>query len=174
MVVSMFGAMVAPRPLDVAREMVRVTRPGGRSVMGNWIPGDPTLVARILKICTAYAPPPPPGFISPMTWSQEDVVIERFQAAGVGREAIQLNSATYTFEFQGAPAGFVDIFRRYYGPTMNAFEAAQSEGSAEELRAELDALFTAQNISPAADHTTIPARYLHVSIHCPPPASSGS
>jgi ubiquinone/menaquinone biosynthesis C-methylase UbiE len=68
LVVSIFGAMFAPRPFDVAREMVRVTPPGGRIVMGNWIPNDPTLVAQILKISSAYSPPPPEGFISPMTW----------------------------------------------------------------------------------------------------------
>src|SRR5262249_22610268 len=68
LVVSVFGAMFAPRPFDVAREMVRVTRRGGRIVMGNWIPGDPTLVAQILKISSAYTPPPPEGFVSPMNW----------------------------------------------------------------------------------------------------------
>jgi ubiquinone/menaquinone biosynthesis C-methylase UbiE len=68
LVVSVFGAMFAPRPFDVAKEMVRVTRSGGRIVMGNWIPGDPTFVAQILKISAAYSPPPPEGFISPMTW----------------------------------------------------------------------------------------------------------
>jgi Methylase involved in ubiquinone/menaquinone biosynthesis len=67
LVVSIFGAMFAPRPFDVAKEMVRVTRPGGRIVMGNWIPGDPTLVAQILKISSSYSPPPPDGFVSPMT-----------------------------------------------------------------------------------------------------------
>ncbi len=59
LVISIFGAMFAPKPFDVAKEMVRVTRPGGRIVMGNWIPEDPTLVAQILKICSAYLPPPP-------------------------------------------------------------------------------------------------------------------
>src|SRR5262245_20385222 len=83
LVVSMFGAMFAPKPFDVAKEMVRVTRPGGRIVMGNWIPGDPTLVAQILRISSAYTPPPPEGFISPMTWGIESNVIERFAAAGV-------------------------------------------------------------------------------------------
>src|SRR6185295_15933961 len=67
LVVSIFGAMFAPKPFDVAKEMVRVTRPGGRIVMGNWIPNDPTLVAQVLKISSAYSPPPPEGFISPMT-----------------------------------------------------------------------------------------------------------
>jgi ubiquinone/menaquinone biosynthesis C-methylase UbiE len=81
LVVSIFGAMFAPKPFDVAKEMVRVTRPGGR--IGNWIPNDPTLVAQILKISAAYAPPPPEGFISPMTWGIESNVIERFGGAGV-------------------------------------------------------------------------------------------
>src|SRR6516225_10763813 len=83
LVVSIFGAMFAPKPFDVAKEMVRVTRPGGRIVMGNWIPGDPTLVAQVLKISSAYTPPPPEGFISPMTWGVESNVIERFGAAGI-------------------------------------------------------------------------------------------
>ena len=82
LVVSIFGAMFAPKPFDVAREMVRVTRPGGRIVMGNWIPGDPTLVAQILKISSAYSPPPPEGFVSPMTWGVESNVIERFGRPG--------------------------------------------------------------------------------------------
>ncbi len=81
LVVSIFGAMFAPRPFEVAKEMVRVTRPDGRIVMGNWIPNDPTLVAQILKISSAYMPPPPEGFVSPMTWGVESNVIERF--AGV-------------------------------------------------------------------------------------------
>lgn len=68
LVVSIFGAMFAPKPFDVAKALVRVTKPGGRIVMGNWIPNDPTLVAQILKISSAHAPPPPEGFISPMTW----------------------------------------------------------------------------------------------------------
>ena len=83
LVVSIFGAMFAPKPFDVAKEAVRVTRPGGRIVMGNWIPGDPTLVAQILKISSAYSPAPPDGFVSPMTWGVEENVVERFAAAGV-------------------------------------------------------------------------------------------
>ena len=86
-VVSIFGAMFAPKPFDVAKEMVRVTKPGGRIFMGNWIPNDPTLVAQILKISSAYAPPPPEGFISPMTWGVESNVLERLGAAGIPKEA---------------------------------------------------------------------------------------
>jgi ubiquinone/menaquinone biosynthesis C-methylase UbiE len=103
LVVSVFGAMFAPKPFDVAKEMVRVTRPGGRIIMGNWIPNDPTLVAQILKISSAYSPPPPEGFVSPMTWGLEANVIERFAAAGVPREQISFARDTYTFNFPGAP-----------------------------------------------------------------------
>jgi ubiquinone/menaquinone biosynthesis C-methylase UbiE len=123
LVVSIFGAMFAPKPFDVAKEMVRVTRPGGRIVMGNWIPNDPTLVAQILKVSSSYSSPPPEGFISPMTWGIEDNVIERFAGAGVPREKILFVRDTYTFNFSGPPSEFVDAFRKYYGPTMNAFEA---------------------------------------------------
>lgn len=162
LVVSIFGAMFAPKPFDVAREMVRVTRPGGRIVMGNWIPGDPTLVAQILKIASAYSPPPPEGFVSPMTWGTEAHVTERFAAAGVLRERISFARETYTFHFPGAPSGFLAAFRKYYGPTMNAFEAAERSGRATELQNELEDLFVSQNASPSQDATSIPATYLRV------------
>ncbi len=125
--VSIFGAMFAPRPFDVAREMVRVTRPGGRIVMGNWIPNDPTLVAQILRISSAYSPPPPEGTISPMTWGVESNVVERFGAAGISKEQISCVRDTYTFNYAGSPSDFVTAFRAYYGPTMNAFEAAEKK-----------------------------------------------
>src|SRR5207342_1311541 len=95
LVVSIFGAMFAPKPFDVAKEMVRVTRPGGRIVMGNWIPGDPTLVAQILKISASYSPPPPEGFVSPVTWGIEKDVAERFGAAGVPEESISCERDTF-------------------------------------------------------------------------------
>jgi SAM-dependent methyltransferase len=164
LVVSIFGAMFAPRPFDVAREVVRVTRPGGRIVMGNWIPNDPTLVAQILKISSAYSPPPPEGFVSPMTWGVEDNVIERFVGAGVPEEKISFERDTYTFNFPGAPSELVAVFRAYYGPTMNAFEAAAADGREAELHAELDALFTSQNTSLREDATLIPATFLRVSV----------
>ena len=147
LVVTIFGAMFAPKPLDVAREMVRVTRPGGRIVMGNWIPNDPTLVAQILKISASYSPPPPEGFVSPMTWGVEANVVERFGAAGVAPENISFSRETYTFNFAGTPTEFVNTFRTYYGPTMNAFAAAEKSGREAELQQELEALFTAQNTS---------------------------
>ena len=126
LVVSIFGAMFAPRPFDVAKEMVRVTRPGGRIVMGNWIPDDPTLVAQILKISASYSPPPPEGFISPMTWGVEDTVIERFAAAGVPANNISFQKDTYTFNSPVTPAELLATFRTYYGPTINAFDAAKT------------------------------------------------
>jgi SAM-dependent methyltransferase len=165
LVISIFGAMFAPRPLDVAKEVVRVTRPGGRIVMGNWIPNDPTLVAQILKISASYSPPPPEGFVSPMTWGIEDHVIERFAGAGVPEEQISFERNTYTFNFPGAPAELVGLFRAYYGPTMNAFEAATANGREADLQAELEALFNAQNTSTSEEAaTSIPATFLRVTV----------
>src|SRR6476619_5700216 len=100
-VMSIFGAMFAPKPFEVAKEMVRVTKPGGRIVMGNWIPNDPTLVAQILKTSSAYSPPPPEGFVSPMTWGVESNVLERFTAAGVATNAVSCVRDTFTFDFDG-------------------------------------------------------------------------
>ena len=164
LVVSIFGAMFAPRPFDVAKELVRVTRPGGRIVMGNWIPNDPTLVAQILKISSSYSPPPPEGFVSPMTWGVEDNVLERFAAAGVPEENVSFERDTYTFDFAGTPSELVALFRAYYGPTMNAFEAAAANGREADLQDELEALFNTQNASPSEDATSIPATFLRVTV----------
>jgi ubiquinone/menaquinone biosynthesis C-methylase UbiE len=162
LVVSIFGAMFAPKPFEVAKEMVRVTRPGGRIVMGNWIPNDPTFVAQLLKISSNYTPPPPEGFVSPMTWGVESNVIERFAAAGVPKENISFARNTFTFNFPGTPSAYVDEFRKYYGPTMNAFEAAEKNGRAAELQKELEELFNSQNRSQNA--TMIPATFLRVTV----------
>lgn len=164
LVVTIFGAMFAPKPLDVAKEMVRVTRPGGRIVMGNWIPGDPTLVAQILKISSAYTPPPPAGFISPMLWGVESDVIERFTAAGVAKEDISFHKDTFNFEIPCTPSEFVGRFRKYYGPTMNAFEAAEKNGKEANLQHELEDLFNGQNKSGSNDTTFIPANFLKVTV----------
>jgi len=166
LVVSIFGAMFAPRPMEVAKEMVRVTRPGGRIIMGNWIPGDPTLVAQILKISANYTPPPPEGFISPMLWGVESNVVERFTNAGVAKENISFQRDTFTFNFSSSPAEFVHRFRKYYGPTMNAFEAAENNGKAAELQQALEELFTRQNQSGDKNTTYIPATFLRVTVHC--------
>lgn len=164
LVVSIFGAMFAPRPFDVAREMVRVTRPGGRIVMGNWIPGDPTLVAQILKISSAYTPPPPEGFVSPMLWGVEDHVIERFGKAGVEKENISFIRETFTFNDSCTPSECVNKFKNYYGPTMNAFEAAEKNGKALDLQHELEDLFNSQNKSATNKTTSIPATFLRVTV----------
>jgi len=164
LVISIFGAMFAPKPFDVAKEMARVTRPGGRIAMGNWIPGDPTLVAQILKISSSYSPPPPEGFVSPMTWGVEGDVIERFTAAGVSQEKISFERDTYTFNFPAPPSEFLAEFKAYYGPTMNAYEAAAANGREAELNAELDALFNSQNTSPSEAATSIPATFLRVTV----------
>jgi len=165
LVVSIFGAMFAPKPYDVAKEMVRVTRTGGRIVMGNWIPGDPTLVAQILKISSAYTPPPPEGFISPMLWGLEDHVIDRFGKAGIPKERISFVKDTFTFNAPYSPSEFVETFRKYYGPTMNAFEAAEKNGKAEALQSELEELFNRQNQSTTKDTTSIPATFLRVTVN---------
>jgi len=171
LVVSVFGAMFAPKPFDVAKQMVRVTRSGGRIVMGNWIPNDPTLVAQILKISSNYTPPPPEGFVSPMTWGVENNVIERFTAAGIPKENISFARDTFTFNFPGTPEAFVDAFRKYYGPTMNAFEAAEKQGKADELQKQLEELFSSQNdaargraVSNNQQGTSIPATFLRVTV----------
>jgi ubiquinone/menaquinone biosynthesis C-methylase UbiE len=151
LVVSIFGAMFAPKPFEVAQEMVRVTRRGGRIVMGNWIPGDPTLVAQLLKISSAYSPPPAD-------------VIERFAAAGVPAGKVSFARDTYTFRFPGAPSAFVAEFRNYYGPTMNAFAAAEQNAKAASLQQELEALFERENRSSVAGATAIPATFLRVTV----------
>lgn len=162
LVVSLFGAMFAPKPYDVAREMVRVTHPGGRIVMANWIPNDPTLVAQILKTCSAYAPPPPAGFISPMMWGIDDEVRRRFVEAGIPGEKVSFTRETWWFNYPGTPAKFLSVFRNYYGPTMNAFEAAEKNGKAADLQRELESLFEGQNQSHRADVTSIAATFLRV------------
>lgn len=164
LLVSIFGAMFAPKPFEVAKEMVRVTRPGGRIIMGNWIPGDPTLVAQILKISSSYLPPPPEGFVSPMTWGIESNVIERFGAAGVPAEKISFSRETFTFRSPASPSAFVADFRNYYGPTMNAFAAAEQNGKAADLQRELEALFDSQNTNGVMGATSIPATFLRVTV----------
>jgi ubiquinone/menaquinone biosynthesis C-methylase UbiE len=166
LVVSIFGAMFAPKPFEVASEMVRVTRPGGRIVMGNWIPGDPTMVAQILKISSAYTPPPPEVFISPMLWGIESNVTERFVKAGVAKENISFSKQTFTFNAAYPPSGLVDTFKNYYGPTMNAFDAAEKNGKSQALQQELEALLNSQNKSTVAGSTSIPATFLQVIVQC--------
>jgi SAM-dependent methyltransferase len=165
LVVSIFGAMFAPNPGNVAKEMVRVTLRGGRIVMGNWIPGDPTLVAQLLRISASYAPPPPESFVSPARWGVEDDVVERFTAAGVRREHITCERDTYTFVAPVPPAAYLVDFRDYYGPTMNAFAAARADGREDDLWRELEELFTTHNTAPTGETTVIPATFLKVTVN---------
>ncbi len=167
LVVSIFGAMFAPKPEDVAKEMVRVTRPGGRIVMGNWIPDDPTLVAQILKTSSTYLPPPPEGFVSPMTWGSEETVTQRFSSAGVPAQNVSFRREIYTFSFPFPPIELLAEFRNFYGPTMNAYAAAAERGREAELQSELEELFVTQNTSTQAGHTTIPATHLRVEVIAP-------
>ncbi len=162
---SVFGAMFAPKPFDAAKEMVRVTKPGGRIVMGNWIPNDPSsFVSQLLKISSSFTPPPPEGFISPMTWGVDSHIIERFGQAGVPKEKISLVKDTYSFISRDkSPTDVIELFRRFYGPTMNAFEAAQKTGRVEELHKQLLELATAQNKSTGRG-TSIPATFLRVTV----------
>jgi ubiquinone/menaquinone biosynthesis C-methylase UbiE len=164
LVVTVFGAMFAPKPVDVAKEMVRVTKPGGRIVMGNWIPGDPTLVAQVLKTCSAYTPPPPEGFISPMLWGVETNVVERFVQAEVPAENISCEKDSFIFNAPYSPTAFLENFRHFYGPTMNAFAAAEQNGKAAELQKELEDLFNSQNKSGDPNTTSIPATFLRVTV----------
>jgi hypothetical protein len=148
----------------VARELVRVTRPDGRIVMGNWIPGDPTLVAQLLKISSAFTPPPPEGFVSPMTWGLEDHVKERFAAAGIPGDRISFQRDTYTFDYPGTASAYLGEFRTFYGPTMNAYEAAAAAGREDELHAELEALFREHSANSAPGTTSISANFLRVTV----------
>ncbi len=162
---SMFGAMFAPNPPDVAKEMVRVTKPGGRIVMGNWIPNDPTsFVSQLLKIGSSFMPPPPEGFVSPMTWGVDTHIIERFGGAGVPKEKISMVKDTYYFlSPDRSPTHFVESLERFYGPTMNALEAAQKSGKAEEFHKQLLQLAKEQNKSTDGS-TSIPATFLRVTV----------
>jgi ubiquinone/menaquinone biosynthesis C-methylase UbiE len=160
---SVFGAMFAPKPFDVAREMVRVTKRGGHIVMGNWIPNDPTFVSQLLKVSSAFTPPPPEGFISPMTWGVESHIIERFGQAGVPKEKISMVKDTYYFAHsEKSPTEFIELFKRFYGPTMNAVDAARKNGKDEELHKQLVELANAQNKSNAG--TFIPATFMRVTV----------
>jgi len=161
---SMFGAMFAPKPFNVAEEMVRVTKAGGRIVMGNWIPNDPTFVSQVLKISSAFTPPPPEGFVSPMTWGVESHIVERFVQAGVPKENISMVKDTFYFASPDkSPTRFIELFRDFYGPTMNAYEAAQKNGKAPELHQQLLELANSQNKSKDAG-TFIPATYMRVTV----------
>lgn len=163
--ISIFGAMFAPSPFDVAKEMVRVTKPGGRIVMGNWIPNDATsFVSQLLKVCSAYMPPPPEGFVSPMTWGVDTHIVERFGHAGVPKERVSMVKDTYLFLSRDKSSSrFVELLEQFYGPTMNAHDAAQKSGKVEEFHKQLVELAKSQNES-ADGGTSIPATFMRVTV----------
>jgi ubiquinone/menaquinone biosynthesis C-methylase UbiE len=164
---SVFGAMFATKPFDVAEEMVRVTKPGGRIVMGNWIPNDPTFVSQLLKVSSQFTPPLLEGFISPMTWGVDSHIVERFAQAGVPEENISMVRDTYYFASPDqTPTQFIELFEAHYGPTMNAFDAAQKHGKADELRSQLVELANSHNKSKDSG-TFIPATYMRVTVSLP-------
>lgn len=162
---TVFGAMFAPKPHDVAKEMVRVTKPGGRIVMGNWIPNDSTsFVSQLLKISASFTPPPPEGFVSPMMWGLESHIVERFGQAGVSKEQLSLVKDTvYFMSPDKSPTQVIELFRRFYGPTMNAFEAAEKQGKVEDLHGQLVELANVQNKGTNGS-TSIPATFLRVTV----------
>ena len=100
-----------------------------------------------------------------MTWGVEDNVIERFGQAGITADKISFSRETYTFEHPASPRELLAVFRDYYGPTMNAFAAAEVDGRTEQLQKELEDLFTSQNTSPVADRTAVPATFLQVTVN---------
>lgn len=137
-VVTMYGAMFAPRPDVVASELLRVTKPGGRIAMGNWTPAG--FIGQMFKVVATHVPPPP-GMTSPVLWGKDDVVRERF---GNGVSKIETTPRIVKFAFPFSPAEVVEHFRIYYGPTNKAF-GALDENKQAALRKDLEELWTKHN-----------------------------
>lgn len=153
-VVTMFGAMFAPRPELVSAELTRVCRPGGRIAMANWTPGG--FIGQMFKLTGKHVPPPP-NMAPPIKWGDEDTVRERF---GDGIADIKFSKPLCTFRFPFLPAEVVEFFRMYYGPTQRAFEALDQNGQAA-LRKDLEQHWTDHN--KMNDGTTqIESEYLEV------------
>jgi SAM-dependent methyltransferase len=152
-VVTMYGAMFAPRPERTASELLRVVRPGGRIAMANWTPGS--FIGAMLRAHTALVPPPS-GVPSTLLWGDETTVSGRF--AGASRVAF--TRRTIRFDYPVAPAEVVQLFRDWYGPTIRTFEALDARGQAH-LTEALTALWTGHNL--AGDGVTqVESEYLEV------------
>jgi SAM-dependent methyltransferase len=152
-VVTMFGAMFAPRPSTTVAELLRVCRPGGRVAMANWTPSG--FIGRMFKVTAAHVPPP--NIPSPLLWGDEGCVRERF-----GGEVAELRLArrTTSFRLPTTPEQTVDYFRAWYGPTLRAFSALDRDGQAA-LRRDLARLWSENN--RATDGTTdVDSEYLEV------------
>ena len=154
LVISLIGAMFAPRPELVAAELKRVCRPGGKIIMGNWTPGG--FVGQMFKAHGKHVPPPaimPP----PVKWGDEETVRERFKD---GVSHLKLNRRQYPFRYPFPPSQVVEFFRTYYGPSHKAFAALDAEKQAA-LRQDLETLWT--EYSSATDGTTsLESEYLEV------------
>lgn len=154
LVVSLIGAMFAPRPERVAAELVRVCRPGGRIVMANWTPEGH--IGQMFKIIGKHAPPPP-LMAPPMKWGDEATVRERLKE---GIAKLDTTERTYSMRYPFPPAEVVEFFRVYYGPTNRAFAALDATGQSE-LRRDLEELWARNNL--ATDGSThVEAEYLEV------------
>lgn len=153
-VVSLIGAMFAPRPDRVAAELVRVCRPGGRIVMGNWTPEG--FVGQMFKVIGGHVPPPA-LMPSPLLWGAESTVRERLSD---GVAELTLTKRMYPFYYPFPPSEVVEHFRTYYGPMNRAFDALdEAEGDA--LRRDLEQLWTEHN-SETAGTTRYDSEYLEV------------
>ena len=153
-VMTMFGAMFAPRPDVTAAELIRVSKPGGLIAMANWTPE--AFTGQMFKTNAKHVPPPP-GMPSPMLWGKEDVVPERLTA---GISDLQMTRQKIMFNYPFGPAEVVEHFRMYFGPTQKAFESLDADGQAA-LRADLEELWKANN--QATDGTTqVESEYLEV------------
>jgi len=155
-IISVFGAMFAPRPDRVASEFLRVCRPGGTIAMGNWTPTG--FVGKVFAVTAKYVPPPP-GVPAPTLWGDENVVRERF---GSGAKQITCTRRMCDFSYPFPPEEVVQLFRTYFGPTKVAFSRLDANGQAA-LAGDLERIWTEYN--RAKDGTTlIPGEYLEVHV----------
>jgi SAM-dependent methyltransferase len=153
-VTSIYGAMFAPRPERVAAELLRVCRPGGTIAMGNWTKEG--FIGKMFKTFARFLAPP--GMPSPVLWGDENVVRERFDA---GVSDLKLTRVIYRFDYPFTPAGVVEFFRKYYGPTTRAF-ATLGESDRAALRADLVDLWASHNQASDPSRTVVDAEYLEV------------
>lgn len=156
LVVSMFGVMFAPRPHVAAAELLRVTRPGGRVALANWTPEG--FIGKMFEVFKAHLPPPPAGVPSPMGWGNEATARARLAH---GFADVQLTRRVALMRYPFSPAGTVEFFREYYGPTQKAFASLDASAQAE-LRRDLVELQTAGNIAKTPGTTEVAAEYLEV------------
>lgn len=154
-VVTMFGAMFAPRPEAVAAELFRVTKPGGFIAMANWTPEG--FIGKMFEVFKKHLPPPPNGIPSIMLWGHEPTVRGRLENFADVKFARRIAAMRYPFP----PAETVDFFRRYYGPTGKAFDALAPDAQTA-LRRDLIELQSAHNSTPTCDTTEALAEYLEV------------